>query len=166
MSDARRWLRATLLWTAILCPLLPLVLALHARDWPSQRYFGLYVTPLFVAGPLWLRERLAERPLRADVAWGIDLTVFALAVLRFATGSLLPFSGHMLFLTYTLLVTRAPWYRALALALALGTAWFKLALWHDPRSFALGIAGGALAAAAFVLATRVAQRDTDNLVGS
>ena len=165
MSERGRRLRVLLLWAAIVCPLVPLVAALFVGGWPSRRFLGLYVTPLFVIGPLWLRERLRERPLRAGLPWAIDLTVFALAVLRFATGNVLPFSGHMLFLTYTLIVTRAAWYRALALAIALETAWFKLLLWHDWRSFTLGIAGGALAAV-MLLATACAGPPARLVAGS
>ncbi|HEX2779213.1 MAG TPA: hypothetical protein VHM30_06930 [Gemmatimonadaceae bacterium] len=76
----------------------------------------------------------------------MDLAIFALAVVRFLTGRLLPFSGHMLFLTYSALVTPSTGYRTLAALAIAETAWFKFVLWHDARSFWLGVLGGALGA--------------------
>jgi hypothetical protein len=61
-------------------------------------------------------------------------------------GELLPFSGHMLFLAYSGLTTRRTWYRGLALALLVETTVFKLWLWRDVTSWALGLALGLLAA--------------------
>ena len=139
-------LRALLLVAAIGCPALAIIAGLRAPSWPVERGLIFYIAPLFLAGPLWWRVRLGEAPLRWEPRWVIDLSVFLLAVLRFATGHWLPFSGHMLFLTYSGATTRSATYRWFAAALALETAWFKFALWHDPRSFWLGVIGGALAA--------------------
>ncbi|MBA2670105.1 MAG: hypothetical protein H0U67_07035, partial [Gemmatimonadetes bacterium] len=60
---------------------------------------------------------------------------------------MLPFSGHMLFLTYSGLVTRHAWYRVLAAVLLAETTVFKLWLWDDPSSWVWGLALGAVAAA-------------------
>ena len=141
-----RRLRALLLGAAIICPALAILAGLRAATWPVERGLIFYIAPLFFAGPLWLRVRLGEAAPRWGARWAIDLSVFALAVLRFATGHWLPFSGHMLFLAYSGVTTRSGGYRVLAIALALETAWFKFWLWHDPRSFWLGVLGGALAA--------------------
>jgi len=62
----------------------------------------------------------------------------------------------MLFLTYSALTTTSVPYRALALALALETAWFKFVLWHDPRTFWFGVAGGVIAALVFMFVRREA----------
>ena len=143
--DTQR-LRALLLIAAVGCPAIALIAGFSASTWPVQRGLIFYIAPLFLAGPLWLRVRVGEAPLRWKMRWAIDLSVLALAVLRFATGHWLPFSGHMLFLTYSGATTRSVGYRWFAAALALETAWFKFALWHDPRSFWLGVGGGVLAA--------------------
>ena len=143
--DIRR-LQALLLIAAVVCPAIAVTAGLRAPSWPVERGLIFYIAPLFLAGPLWLRIRLGEAPLRWEARWVIDLAIFALAVLRFATGHWLPFSGHMLFLTYSGATTRSAGYRWFAAAIALETAWFKFVLWHDPRSFWLGVVGGALAA--------------------
>jgi hypothetical protein len=56
----------------------------------------------------------------------------------------LPYSGHTLFLTYVLLTGPGRGFRAIAAVLLATTTWFKLALWDDPYSWALGIAIGAV----------------------
>jgi len=154
MAVQTRTLRALLLWATFLCPAVAVIAGLFAATWPIQRGLIFYVAPLFFIGPLWLRLRLDERGLGWGTLWSIDLGIFFLAVLRFATGPWLPFSGHMLFLTYSALTTTSAPYRALAFALALETAWFKFVLWHDPRTFWFGLAGGAVAALVFVLVRR------------
>ncbi|PYO92483.1 MAG: hypothetical protein DMD58_01715 [Gemmatimonadetes bacterium] len=123
-----RTLRALLLYATILCPAVAIIAGLLANPWPLQRGLIFYIAPLFFIGPLWLRMRVGERPLQWETLWALDLGVFALAILRFITGNWLPFSGHMLFLTYSALTTMSIRYRVLALALALETAWFKFVL--------------------------------------
>jgi hypothetical protein len=77
----------------------------------------------------------------------VDAVVLALAFARFVTG-LLPFSGHMLFLTYSLFARPvSPRYRWVALALLAETTVYKLWHWHDPRSWAIGLAAGMVAVA-------------------
>ena len=76
----------------------------------------------------------------------LDVLVFVLAAARFGVGERLPFSGHMLFLTYTILTTRDRPYRWLALGLLVETTLFKLGLWSDPRSWSIGLLVGAIAA--------------------
>jgi len=156
MAVEVRTLRTLLLWATILCPAVAIIAGLFAPTWPLQRGLIFYIAPLFFIGPLWLRLQLGERPLRWGTLWALDLGIFVLALLRFVTGTWLPFSGHMLFLTYSALTTTSARYRALALALALETAWFKFVLWHDPRKFWIGLVGGAVAALVFVFARREA----------
>ncbi len=121
---------------SITLPLAFAAAALVVDDWRARRFLVAYVAPFFVAFPLWVRTRLA-RP------WGgremaVDGAVSLLGALRFV-GSFLPFSGHTLFFVYSLLTTRPAWYRVLALLLLAGTAYFKLSVWSDPRSFTMGI---------------------------
>ena len=123
----------------VACVAVPLAIAaaaLVADNWRARRFLLAYVAPFFVAFPLWFRTRMA-RP------WGgremaVDGAVSLLGAVRM-TGSFLPFSGHTLFYLYSLLTTRTAWYRVLAALLLIETAYFKLLLWSDPRSFTLGI---------------------------
>jgi hypothetical protein len=76
-----------------------------------------------------------------------------LGAIRFA-GLPVPFSGHMLFFVYAALTTRSTRFLLLILALATEATWYKLVVWRDPRSWALGIAAGTVLAAARVLINR------------
>lgn len=120
------------------------ILDFDERSGAAATFLVWYVAPLFLAAPLWLRGRLHV----AGRTRALDAAVTVLAFARFVSGGLLPFSGHMLFLTYSALtppVTRG--YRLLALALLIETTIFKLWIWRDPRSWALGLVLGLLAAA-------------------
>jgi hypothetical protein len=118
-------------------------------SWPAARFLALYAAPLFVAAPWWVRERL--RSLNNSSAYStsllmVDATVLLLSMARFAFGVTLLFSGHMLFLTYTGLTTSRRPYQWFALALAIETTVFKLLVWHDPISWAVGVGLGLVAA--------------------
>jgi hypothetical protein len=134
-------LRRAALASAVAVPLACAVAALFFDDPAARRFLLAYVAPFFVAFPLWARCRLA----RVDRASGstvvLDAVVVGLGAARFLTG-LLPFSGHMLFFVYSLLTERTRWYRILALVLIAETAYFKLVLWNDARSFSIGAALG------------------------
>lgn len=118
--------------------------ALAVPGWAAKRYLLFYLAPIASAFALWLRLRLAD-PSWTGRTRALDAAVVTLAALRFA-GGFVPVFGHMLFFTYSGLTTGAGWYRALALALAAETTYFKLVLWADARSWCLGIAAGAAAA--------------------
>jgi hypothetical protein len=146
------WIDRALLIAAVAFPLMTLaaagVIALRVVDVGAKTgaaivFLVVYVAPLVIAAPLWLRGRL-DVPMRTHV---VDAVVLALAFARFVTG-LLPFSGHMLFLTYSLLARPvSPRYRWVALALLVETTVYKLWQWHDPRSWGIGLAAGLAAAA-------------------
>lgn len=139
--------------TAVAAPLACLVAAPVALtwldSWEAARFLALYVAPLFLAAPLWARERL-----RAHMATGgapgwrplLDGAVVLLSLARFVLGEVLPFSGHMLFLTYTVLLPASRAYHWLAAVLLVETTVFKLVLWADVSSWAIGLVVGALAA--------------------
>lgn len=112
------------------------------------RFFLLYVAPMLIATPIWLRLRLAEGPLSFSRRWLLDAVVVFVSALRGIGVPGLPFSGHTLFLTYSGIVTPHRGYRVLALLLMLETTVFKLWLWQDPKSWSLGIAAGILLAVA------------------
>ena len=120
----------------------------HAGDWSALRFFIGYTAPLLALGPIWLRHclaRVGERPRRAD---RVDVLAFTAGAARTGGGwGVLPYSGHTLFLTYLLLTGPGRAFRVVAAVLLATTTWFKLALWDDPISWALGIAIGAVLAA-------------------
>ena len=119
---------------------------LGPRSRAGATFLAVYAAPMFLAAPLWWRGRLnAAAPVQA-----IDAAVTLLAFARFVIGDVLPFSGHMLFLSYSAAAGPvARGYRLLAFVLIAETTLFKLWIWRDPRSWvlglALGLAGAALA---------------------
>jgi len=146
---------------ALLAPLAAVVAgAAHyaaTRDPAGVRFLALYVAPMFLAAPLWARHRLDGLERRPGAVHAADAGVLALSLARLVAGGVLPFSGHMLFLAYTGLTVRAPGYRRLALALLVETTAFKLWLWRDPQSWALGLALGL--AAGWAVAAREPRPD-------
>src|SRR5512135_2793940 len=101
-----RGLRQWLLACAVLFPALGLSIALVMPEWRSARYVALYLAPLFAIAPLWVRIRLAESGGALGYHEALDGVVLLLSFARFVLGaSVLPFSGHMLFLTYSGLTT-------------------------------------------------------------
>lgn len=126
--------------------------------WPERRFLILYIAPLFAISPIWVRLRLVSWPPRLAAVAAIDAAVFLLSFLRFVSGTFLPFSGHMLFLTYSAAVTNSTIYRALALLLLIVTTWFKLVLWRDPHSWSIGLILGLVAAGSTLWVSRVRSR--------
>src|SRR5215213_7796029 len=113
-----------LLWLAWLLVLPTAAVALFLQTWEAQRFVLFYLAPTLPAVFLWARERVRNQGSLTRTAVGLDLTVFLLAALRTLTGAL-PFSGHMLFLTYVLFAVSSSAYRTLALVLWIETAYFK-----------------------------------------
>lgn len=112
------------------------------------RFLTGYVAPFFLVGPLWLRLRLRRIESTPPAATWLDAVVFALAALRsvpIAVG-ILPYSGHMLFVTYAVAVTPERGMRAVAAVLLLTTTAFKLWIWRDPVSWGWGLGMGIAAA--------------------
>lgn len=131
-----------------------------ARSGAAATFLVWYVAPLFLAAPLWLRERLHV----TGRTHALDAAVTVLAFARFVSGGLLPFSGHMLFLSYSALTPPATrGYRVLALALLIETTIFKLWIWRDPRSWGLGLVLGLLAAASLRMGRDASHRPDDRI---
>jgi hypothetical protein len=145
--------RRLLLLAVVTLPLGAVVAAFLVEDWPARRFLIVYTAPLLLAAPLWVRIRVTD-PQRNRVRTTVDAGVFLLSFARFVSGDFLPFSGHMLFLTYSGLTTRSARYRILALLLLSMTTWFKLRLWHDPQTWAVGLILGSIAAGVTFLAAR------------
>lgn len=126
-------------------------------DWPAQRFMLVYFAPVLAYGAAWIRQRLARIDQVPPFLLLMDAFAFAAGALRVGGGwGLLPYSGHMLFLSYAVATPGSRALRLIALGLVLMTTWFKLALWHDPRSWTLGLALGlALAGLRTLLAAHV-----------
>jgi hypothetical protein len=145
-----RWLA----WSAgtglAICALSAIYALAAWGSWPAARFLLAYVAPMCSAVPWWARERLravAQAPGTTAGRLMLDTAVVGLAIARFGIGELLPFSGHMLFLGYSLLTTSARGYRLAALALLIETTIFKLVVWQDIRSWVIGLVLGLVAAA-------------------
>lgn len=146
-------LRRALLAAAVVVPLLFAAAALFVEGWAARRFLLLYTAPFFAAFFAWAWMRVGRMEDDALPALAVDAAAVALGAIRFA-GPVVPFSGHMLFFVYAALTVRSIPFLLFILALMAETTWFKLVLWRDPRSWALGIAAGAALAAARVLIRR------------
>lgn len=151
--ERRDPLRRMLLAGAVGVPLLFAAGALVVDGWAARRFLLLYVAPFFVAFFAWAWVRVGRIERDRPAALAVDAAATVLGAIRFA-GLPVPFSGHMLFYAYAALTTRSPRLLLLVLALAAEATWYKLVVWRDPRSWALGIATGCALAAARVLINR------------
>ena len=130
-------------------------LLLRRGDAPAQRFLILYVAPLFLYGAEWVRERMVRFAARGGAETMVDAAAFLAGALRIAGGwGVLPYSGHMLFLTYAAVAPGSRTLRLLALPLLAMTTLFKLVLWNDPRSWSLGVIAGLLLAGVRAIVVR------------
>jgi hypothetical protein len=165
----RRFLSGVCVGLAIASPLVLSAVALtrFISDPDAQQFLMSYMAPLFIAAPLWVRLRLGNIHGQASAAIAVDAIVLAAGSLRvFGGWGVFPYSGHMLFLTYALLVTPVLWFRSISLGLLVMTSYFKLALWHDARSWGLGLVLGLGLAFAQWLANRFPRRPTQPSSGA
>lgn len=154
LARHRSWLERALPWMAAVLGVAAVLAGFLLKEaGPARRFVVFYVAPMVVIFPFWARIRLehVERHPAGRIA--LDAAVTVLSMVR-AVNGVLPFSGHMLFLTYTLLTTPSRWYRAAALVLLFGTTWFKLAEWNDFASWSIGLATGLASAGAYALLGR------------
>ena len=151
--EHRATLRRALLASGVAVPLLFAAGALVVEGWAARRFLLLYAAPFFAAFFAWAWLRVERIEADRTGALAVDAAAVVLGAIRFA-GPVVPFSGHMLFFVYAALTTRSMRFLALIVVLIAETSWFKLVLWRDPRSWALGIATGAALAAARILIHR------------
>ncbi len=152
-EKARPFLDRALLALAVLLPVLAIGVGLAFWDGAASRFLTLYVAPMALAVPLWLRERLRVVMMVPPLCRILDVAVVSVALARFI-GAIVPLSGHMLFLTYSGLTTPPRWYRTLALALIAETTLFKLGIWNDVQTWGLGAMAGAVGGAAYLWLAR------------
>ena len=132
-------LRRALVIGGVAVPLLFAAAALLVERWPARRFLLLYVAPFFVAFFAWAWMRLRRMEDEPPAALAAAALAVLLGAVRFA-GAPVPYSGHMLFFVYAALTVWSTRFLLLVVVLAAETTWFKLVLWRDPRSWALGIA--------------------------
>lgn len=149
---------------AIGAPVLLVALAITVfhGDWPRQRFLLVYTAPLFVFGAAWARARLRMLDQLAPIAAAFDAAAFVLGAIRIGGGwGVLPYSGHMLFLTYVAATTRGASWRMAALGLLGMTTWYKLGVLDDRSSWAIGLACGLLLSLARASIGRNVMRPAD-----
>lgn len=151
--EHREPLRRAALAGAVAVPLLFAAGALVVDGWAARRFLLLYVAPFFVAFFAWATIRVGRMEADRPAALAVDALATVLGAIRFA-GLPVPFSGHMLFYAYAGLTTRSTRLLLLVLLLAAEATWYKLVVWRDPRSWALGIAAGTALAAARIFIHR------------
>lgn len=112
-------------------------------DFLTLRYATYYVAPMTFVAPLWVCARLAELPGLSTRNVALDALAFTISATRSVpVVTLIPLSGHALFLSYTALTTRDRRYAALAFAGLAGTTYLKLVEWRDPYTWSIGLALG------------------------
>lgn len=151
---SRDGLRRACTAAAVVVPMAIAAGALVAVDGRDGRVFLLlYIAPFFVAFFAWAGIRVGEIDGTRAGAWAVDALAAGLAGVRLI-GPFVPASGHMLFFAYSALSTPSAPYRLLVLVLAAEATWYKLVVWDDFSSWAIGIAAGAALAAARILIHR------------
>ena len=142
-----RWLFRIAALGLLACTCGAVYAATVMTSWPAVRFLLLYVAPMCIAVPWWMRARLRTLNGEGNVeSWraGADAAMLVLAMARFVVGAVLPWSGHMLFLSYSAITTDTRDYRIVAVLLLVETTVFKLLVWQDARSWAIGLALGGL----------------------
>ncbi len=153
-------------WRGILCaaaltlPVLTVTWPAFARfvggtrpfpDFLSLSYATYYVAPMTCIAPLWVVTRLEGLASLSSRQLVLDGVVFVLSATRTTpVFSLLPLSGHALFLAYTTLTTRDRRYAVLASLALVGTTYLKLIEWRDPITWGMGLVLAAVLARVFV----------------
>lgn len=130
------------------------IAAWAADDWRAARYLLFYVAPLVAFGPWWLLDRSDVRSTLARGQIAIDVAVVLLSLARMFGGSVVPLSGHALFLTHAAITTRRMALRCIAVGLLGITAWFKLIIWSDSRTLIVGAVLGGASGGAWILLAR------------
>ncbi len=140
-----------LLWGGIVSAIVVAAAGVVTGHW---FFLSVYMAPLFLVGPLWLRLRLRTIEILPRPIVRLDAAVFALGAVRTVAIGVLPYSGHTLFLTYAAASTPERGFRAVAALLWLGTTITKLWVWRDPVSWGWGSGLGAAASLLYAWLSR------------
>ena len=105
-----------------------------------------YIVPIIFPFVAFLQERLDRWLTHGDIPWKIDGPVVVFSILRAANIPPLLFSGHTLFLIYSLGTASRRLTKLLSAAVLVQVVHAKLFLVHDPYTLSAGIALGLLSA--------------------
>jgi hypothetical protein len=97
----------------------------------------LYVMPMYFISPFWVYARLTETKTFRVESSVVDLVAFIIAASR-GLGPIIPVSGHMSLLVYSLHTTRMRAYRITVQAILTLSVAMKLLIWHDFVTSSLG----------------------------
>lgn len=133
-------LRALLLGLAVLAPAGITASILRSNDpsWDPSSLSVRYLAPIYGLFFLWVSLRLRTWARMPRAQWIPDLSAALLAASRTCV-PVIPFSGHALFLAYTLATTPSRVYRVLALLFLVDTIYLKLVVWSAPWSLLAGL---------------------------
>jgi len=148
----RRFAEHALRLASFFCLVALCVALLNPSLKPGEKFSLLYSAPLYGAFFWWLYCRLREGVKFSAATTLIDLTAVGLAASRLF-GTLIPSSGHALFLTYSLITVNSRLYRIAAAVMLAATVAVKL-YWGDYRSWGYGILAGALLGAGYLVTVR------------
>jgi hypothetical protein len=127
---------------------LPLLLS-HYRvadgGWYTNIEFLHYSVPMFFITLFFVARRIKDNSELQARNILLDAAVLFLVASRMLT-DIVPFSGHMLFLSYSFLTQKCRFYKILCLLYLLHATYVKLFLWGDPMTWAIGGLAGYVAA--------------------
>jgi hypothetical protein len=147
------FVKKTLIGLAIAMPLSCFLAVPFFKTWAEKRFLIFYLAPILSMAAVWMHIKIDEK-YASRVGRTIDGLVFLGALGRFVIGGMLPFSGHMLFFTHTMLTTDSKVYRLFAGLLILETTYIKLRIWEDYKSWGLGTCLGILSGVAYSIVGR------------
>jgi len=147
--------RAILLLASGAVPIALAAWHVSGAGWNDSLFFLHYCAPMYFIVPLFLYVRLGRLPDAGIKPFLIDVVVILLTASRLFS-SLIPVSGHMIFLTYTAMTVELRWFRGIALSMIIHASLVKLILWGDFFTWGLGVAAGLAAAQVY---RRIKTRD-------
>jgi hypothetical protein len=123
-------------YSLAIIPIIILIVGLAINDWIAERFVLFYFLPIVIIALLWLFLRLKKYNTLSKTVIIIDVLVFISAIFRLI--GILPFSSHMLFLTYSIITTDNKYFRILTVLIILETTYLKLFIWNDTLSWVFG----------------------------
>jgi len=117
-----------------------IVAVTQAVGWPGGYFQWYYVGPLAALLPWMVILRMRHGPAGHRIR-AADALVLGLAGLR-VLGPVVPMSGHVLILVYSMLTIRTGWYRVAGTLVLLQVTWLKVFRWHEPGSWVWGLVLG------------------------
>lgn len=129
--------RRFFIYFSIISPALLIFISFLMPTWEGQRFVLFYLPPIFCMMFYWIYLRLCSINEINFSLVIIDIFVLILSAIRFV--GILPFSGHVLFFSYSFFTTKSKTYKILAFIFFCETTYFKLSIWSDWHSFVYGL---------------------------